>query len=151
MFWTPSRFFQRLLLQILMVFFLFSVNISLYTGYSKHVLDSFILKQNTSFWLSILFQLQPFISPPFSKRPVCASSPSIHALTYSSLAPVVTTLVQLFLISSLQPLSCQYHWAFFLLLFFLASRTPHSTGLSFASLAAASPSPTLIFSPLLNF
>lgn len=59
--------FQRLLLQLLMVFFLFSVNTSLYAGYSEHVLDSFILKQSTSFWLSILFQLQSFFSPPLFK------------------------------------------------------------------------------------
>lgn len=55
------------LLQLLLVFFLFTVNISLYTGYSKHGLDSFTLKQNKPLSRSLLFELQPFPPPPLFK------------------------------------------------------------------------------------
>lgn len=61
MFWT-LLLFQTLLQQLLLVFFLFTDNIPLYSGYSKCV-GFFHIKTNL-LWLSILFQLEHFFSSP---------------------------------------------------------------------------------------
>lgn len=62
---------------------------------SKHVLDSFVLKQNKYLILEIsdfLPAIGPFCLPPFLKLLGYTCSPPIHTLTPSGPAPVRTTL-----------------------------------------------------------
>lgn len=74
---SSLTFPKTLFLSLFLVFFHFTINFSLYLGYSEHVLGSFEWKQNTSMILEIsdfLPAMGPFPPPPFT------FSPSVHIL-----------------------------------------------------------------------